>query len=151
MSKRKKGLNLVDRVVPRNKNEKSQFVPLYIELTGSDAYRSLPPGARCLLHEMMSLVFPDRNGKVCMSHERAAELVSCTRKTAGVHLSKLLECGFLKMTKGEFWQQRKAREYSLTMATCSGRWPNHEYLYRLEGDNIFAGSKKFAGVNETPG
>ena len=150
MPKKRKGIISVDRIVPRNKNEKSQFVPLHTELTGSAAYRSLPPGARCLLQEMMSIVFPDRNGKVCMSHDRAAKLVCCTRKTASIHLSKLLERGFVKMTKGELWQQRKSREYSLTMATRSGRWPKHDYLSWKEGDNIFAGSKKFAGLNEDP-
>ena len=147
MAKKAKKPDLKDKVVAK---EGGQFIYLYAELTESVAYRSLCPGARCLLQEMMALVWPDRNGRVAMSHERAAGLVGCTKKTAGKYLEMLLVRGFLKLEKGELWQQRLAREYSLTMVTRQGRQPSHDYLRWSEGDNFFGANKKFAGVNETP-
>ena len=147
MANKAKSAKLKDRVVPR---QGGPFIYLYFELTESLAYRSLSSGARCLLQEMMALAWPDRNGRVAMSHERAAGLVRCTKKTAGTYLEKLLVRGFIKLEKGEIWQERLAREYSITMATRQGRQPSHEYLRWLEGDNFYGKNKKFAGVNETP-
>ena len=77
--------NLKDRVVAR---QGGQFICLYSELTESLAYRSLSSGARCLLQEMMALAWPDRNGRLAMSHERAAGLVRCTKKNGGYILRK---------------------------------------------------------------
>ncbi len=147
MANKAKTAKLKDRVVAR---QAGQFICLYSELTESLAYRSLSSGARCLLQEMMALAWPDRNGRLAMSHERAAGLVRCTKKTAGTYLERLLARGFIKLEKGELWQQRLAREYSLTMVTRQGRRPSHDYLRWSEGDNFFGTNKKFAGVNETP-
>ena len=147
MANKAKTAKLKDRVVAR---QAGQFICLYSELTESLAYRSLSSGARCLLQEMMALAWPDRNGRLAMSHERAAGLVRCTKKTAGTYLERLLARGFIKLEKGELWQQRLAREYSLTMVTRQGRQPSHDYLRWSEGDNFFGANKKFAGVNETP-
>ena len=147
MSKKKKKINRYDHVQTKNRG---QFVQVPHELLESAAYRSLPSAARCLLFEFMRLVWPNRNGKIGMSHEKAAELISCTKKTAGKHIEMLLQRGFIKLVKGELWQQRKAREYAVTSATRQGRSPTFEYLSWQEGDNFFGKERLFAGVDETP-
>jgi len=146
MSNRNDKLKNPDRVVARNK---TQYIALSRELVDSEAYRSLKPGARCLLQELMFLVWPDRNGKIGMSQEKASSLLGCTKKSAGKYFEMLLVRGFIKIEKGERWQQRQAREYSLTMAIRQGRQPSHEYLSWTEGMNLYGGNKKFAGVKDT--
>lgn len=147
MSRKKKKEKLQDRIVMRNPG---QFIIFSRELFDSDAYRSLSNGARCLLMELMMLVWPDRNGKIGMSHEKASLLIRCSKKSAGKYFEMLLIRGFIKIEKGELWQERLAREYSLTMATRQGRQPSHEYLSWTEGMNFYGGNKKLAGVKETP-
>lgn len=147
MARKKDSGNKYDRIQSKSKG---QYVQLPNELIESDAYRSLPSGARCLLIEFMRIVFPDRNGKIGMSHDRAATLVNCTKKTAGKYIEMLLQRGFLKLVKGELWQERKAREYALTAASRQGRSPTYEYLDWREGDNFFGKEQLFAGVNQTP-
>jgi len=147
MARKKVAVNKYDRIQSKSKG---QFVQLPNELIESDAYRSLPPGARCLLIEFMRIVFPDRNGKIGMSHDRAARLVNCTKKTAGKYIEMLLQRGFLKLVKGELWQERKAREYALTSASRQGRSPTYEYLGWREGDNFFGKEQWYAEMNQTP-
>jgi hypothetical protein len=147
MLRKKKKQKVQDRIVTRSPG---QFIQFSQELRDSEAYRSLKPGARCLLIELMMLVWPDRNGKIGMSHAKASLLIGCSKKTAGKYFEMLLSRGFIKVEKGELWQERLAREYSLTMATRQGRQPSHEYLSWTEGMNTYGGNKKLAGVKETP-
>ena len=55
MARKKDSGNKYDRIQSKSKG---QYVQLPNELIESDAYRSLPSGARCLLIEFMRIVFP---------------------------------------------------------------------------------------------
>jgi len=148
VGKRKRGIDSTDR--PRSSVAKGRFVQIPFELFECDAYSTLPSGAQCLLIEFIKLCWPDRNGRVGMSQDRASSIAKCSKKTAAKYLELLLERGFIKLTKGELWQQRLAREYAVTSVSRQGRKPTFEYLQWNEGQNFFGGNKKFTVVNETP-
>lgn len=93
----------------------------------SPAYRDLSLSARVLLDEFMHLYRPDRNGTLSISTKNAAKRLNCAEKTAMKAFPELVEHGFLALTEGHYWQQRKAREWRLTFEPCHGREPTDEW------------------------
>ena len=127
--------------VPRTEKG-MQFIAIGKSLYDCDAYKTLPSGAKILLQELMRLCYPNNNGRVGMSQQRAAEFAGVTKKTAGSYLNLLAERGFIVISKYEMWKQRMSREYRVTACSCNGKAPTEDYLDWEEGQNLF-GKKRW--------
>jgi len=100
----------------------------YEVLLKSPAYRDLKPAARCLLEEFQRKYRPGRQGRLSISVKNAAELVGVTKSTISKAFYELESHGFIKLTRGELWQQRKAREWRLTYEiTADWKQPTDEW------------------------
>lgn len=93
----------------------------------SAAFRDLSPAARCLLMEFLHLHRPGRNGQLSISVQNAMERVGCSKGTAQHAFRELAEHGFIKLKEGERWQERKAREFALTIEPVNGHEPTDEW------------------------
>lgn len=105
------------------------FFPVCREWFNSEAYRDLTPLARCLLMEFQNVHYNGRNGRLSISVENAARRLNVTQKTARAPFHELAEHGFIVLTRGEYWQERIAREWRLTFYGCSGREPTDEWRF----------------------
>jgi len=93
----------------------------------SPAYRDLSLAARALLDEFTHIYRPERNGALSISTKNAARQLNCNERTAIKAFQELIEHGFLMLTEGHYWQQRKAREWRLTFEPCNNREPTDEW------------------------
>lgn len=93
----------------------------------SPAYRDLSLTSRGLLDEFMHIYRPERNGTLSISTMKAAKQLNCNERTAIKAFYELVEHGFLMLTEGHYWQQRKAREWRLTFEPCNNREPTDEW------------------------
>ena len=103
------------------------FIPLWREVVESPAYRDLKPPARCLLNEFLLINNTYRNGQLSISTKNARKAINVSEETAGKAFHSLAEHGFIVLTKGELWQERKAREWRITFEECKGREPTDEW------------------------
>ena len=103
------------------------FVQLHEEILESPAYRDLNPVARCLLTEFQRIYRPSRNGLLSISVMNAGKLIKANKDTASKAFRSLAEHGFIVLTKGEYWQERLAREWRLTFEPCNGREPTDDW------------------------
>lgn len=127
------------------------FVMLYRHYTNSPAYKDLKPPAKVLLLEFLEICFPqERNGRLSISVNNAAKKLNISKPTAIKAFTELVEHGFIVLTNGERWQERKAREWRLTVMPCNGRQPSNEWqLWSPEG-SISDDSKKIHGSTFVP-
>lgn len=145
MSRKKKGKGGQRDTVVYHKGE--QFIGVAKSLWYSDAFRTLKPPAQILLLHFIFLAYPDRNGRIGMSHSKAAQIAQVNKATAGKYIEELMTRGFLQMRSHEMWRERKAREYRLTLCYCEGRVPTEEFRNWIPGMNFFGRNKKFSGIN----
>lgn len=118
------------------------WFPVCREWLNSEAYRDLSPLARCLLTEFQNIHYNGRNGHLSISVENAAHRLNVTQKTARAPFHELAEHGFIALTKGEYWQERKAREWRLTFYGCNGREPTDEWRLWKPGQPVVQIPKK---------
>src|SRR5690606_14689390 len=104
----------------RGYKRKGCYFRKWAEWVNSPAYRDLKPPARCLLDEFQLIYRPTRNGYLSIGTRRAAELLRVTEPTASRAFYDLMEHGFIVLTKGELWMERKAREWRLTIEPYNG-------------------------------
>lgn len=90
------------------------YVQKWEEILSSPAYRDLKPVGRCLIEEFQRLYRPGRNGQLSISTKNAAKLLNVTEPTAIKAFVELEVHGFIKLSKGYSWMERKAREWRLT-------------------------------------
>lgn len=99
-------------------------------ILASPAYRELKPVARCLLEEFQRIYRPGRNGTLSISLKRAQLLIKAGETAVTDAFKQLQDNGFIVLTQGELWQQRKAREWRLTFEPyANGREPSDEWLF----------------------
>ena len=103
-----------------------QFHRIYRDMFESDAYRSLRCVERCLLHELHALYLPSRND-VFLSTRDASKRLRVNADTARKAFHVLENRGFIKLTRGQLWQQRKAREWRLTFESYKDREPTDDW------------------------
>jgi len=103
------------------------YIRKWEEILSSPAYRDLKPVERCLLEEFQRIFRPHRNGTLSISGTRAAELLNVTDTTALKAFKVLTEHGFIALVRGEYWMERKAREWRLTFEGCNGKEPTDEW------------------------
>jgi hypothetical protein len=103
------------------------FIQQHEEWLSSAAYRDLKPPARCLLEEFQRIYRPGRNGQLSISVANAKKLLNVSKETASKAFYDLSEHGFIVLTKGGLWQERKAREWKLTIEPCGTHEPTDEW------------------------
>lgn len=95
-------------------HRQGRYVQKWEEILSSPAYRDLKPPARCLIDEFQRIYRPGRNGRLSISTRNAAKLLNVTEPTAIKAFGELVTHGFLRLSEGHLWQERKAREWWLT-------------------------------------
>jgi len=112
---------------PRKFRRPGYWFPVYEEWFDSPAYRDLSPVARCLLMEFLLIYRPGRNGHLSISVQNAMARLGCAKQTAQDAFRELAEHGFIKLREGERWQERKAREFALTIESVNGHEPTDDW------------------------
>ncbi len=104
------------------------YIRRYDEMMASPAYRDLNTVARCLLEEFQRIYRPGRNGKLSISTKNAKRLLRVSEPTAMTAFHSLTEHGFLVLSEGQLWMERKAREWRLTFEPdANNREPTDEW------------------------
>ena len=103
-----------------------QFHRVYRDMFESDAYRSLCCVERCLLHELQALYLPSRND-VFLSVRDAAFRLGVHKDTASKAFYVLEKTGFIRLTRGQLWQQKLSREWRLTFEPYKDREPTDNW------------------------
>jgi hypothetical protein len=110
------------------------FIGLPRHVFESLAYRSLSLKARCLLDEFQNLYRPNRNGRIVLPIEIAAERLGVAENTVRRAFDELQNKGFIIRTMDGDWSKGRAREWRLTYEPCNnGREPTDEWrLWEVE-------------------
>jgi len=127
------------------------FFPVCREWFNSEAFRDLSPTARCLLFEFQNVHQPGRNGYLSISVSNAAERLGVDPKTARKPFHELAEHGFIALMRGEYWQERKAREWRLTFYACHGKEPTDEWRFWKPGQPVVRLPKKVKTARKAEG
>ncbi len=110
-----------------NYTRRGGYIRRFEYMLASPAYRSLSTNARCLLEEFQRIYRPDRNGHLSISTKNAAKLLNISEPSASNAFYELAACGFIKLKNYALWQERKAREFSLTFEPMNNREPTDEW------------------------
>lgn len=127
------------------------FFPVCREWFNSEAFRDLSPIARCLLFEFQNVHQPGRNGYLSLSVSNAAARLGVDPKTARKPFHELAEHGFIALTRGEYWQERKAREWRLTFYGCNNKEPTDEWRFWKLGEPVVRVPKKAQSTKKSGG
>jgi hypothetical protein len=137
---------------PENKIKRpGGFYPVCREWFNSESFRDLSLKARCLLHEFQNVHQPGRNGYLSISVLNAAKRLGVDPKTARKPFHELAEHGFITLTKGEYWQERKAREWRLTFYGCNGKEATDEWRFWGPGEPVVRVPKKVPAIKKAEG
>ncbi len=123
------------------------YIKKHEEWMSSPAYRDLKPTARCLLDEFQRIYRPTRNGQLCIGTRKAADLCNVSENTAGNAFHELVEHGFIVLTKGELWMERKTREWRLTIEPTNNREPTDEWKRWAAGKPVATLPRKNPTLN----
>ena len=114
-----------------------QYIALHELILSSASYRALDCKSRCLLMEFHRICYPlHRNGTLSISTKRAGELLNVKEDTAAKSFYKLVEHGFLILRKEAMWQERMAREWTLTILPCNGSEPTDDWMRWAQGKPV---------------
>ncbi len=109
------------------------------EMMRSPAYRDLSVHARCLLDELLLCFNGYNNGSIFIEIRQAAKLIKCSKNTISKIFYELTEHGFIKLSEGSRWQQRKAREWWITCVyQPDGREPTNDWLRWKPDQPVFS-------------
>lgn len=111
---------------------KGGYIQKHEEWLASPAYRALSCPARCLLEEFQRIYRPGRNGHLVISQRQAAQLLGVHKSTATKAFNELVKYGFLVMSQGQYWQERKAREWRLTIEPSGDHLPTDDWVTKLD-------------------
>ncbi|EIJ34524.1 hypothetical protein [Thiothrix nivea] len=105
-------------------------------LLNSPAYLDLKPPARALLVEFLRIYRPSRNGELSISLRTATERLNVTEPVAMNAFVELAEHGFIRLRNLESWQERKARQWELTMHKVGNREAWNDWMQWQPGANL---------------
>jgi len=88
------------RPYKHHKKGAGRFVQLPEWLLASEAWRSLKPGPRALYVELKRLYNGSNNGRLYLSHRKAAEALGVHRNTVGSYYEDLISRGFIREVQG---------------------------------------------------
>jgi hypothetical protein len=109
--------------------KRGRFFPLFHDIFLSSAYRDLTPKARCLLHELQFVEFPNRNGRIGMSETKAAALLGVVPNTASKAFEELMGKGFIERMFDGDHTKGLAAEWRLTFLPYDGKEPSDDWKY----------------------
>lgn len=115
---------------------KEHHIRLNDSLLESAAYLDLKPPARALLVEFLRIHRPSRNGRLSISTREATERMNVTEPVALKAFLELAEHGFIRLTNSELWQERKAREWELTMLSVNNHEPRNDWMMWKPSANL---------------
>ncbi len=115
---------------------REHHIRLHDSLLDSAAYLDLKPPARALLIEFLRIHRPSRNGRLSISTREATDRLNVSEPTAMKAFSELAEHGFIRLTSDESWQERKAREWELTMLQVNNHEPRNDWMQWTPGANL---------------
>lgn len=115
---------------------KEHHIRLNDSLLESPAYLDLKPPARALLVEFLRIHRPSRNGRLSIPTREATDRLNVSEPTAIKAFDELAEHGFIRLTNLENWQERKAREWSLTMLHVGSHEPRNDWMTWTPGANL---------------
>ena len=113
-----------------NKTGRSQdgiYARIEFEFLKSDCFRQLPGAAVKVFFDLRSRYNLYNNGKITLSLDECARLLSMGKGTAIKALSDLEERGLVRRTKKGRWLGRKASEWELTMLPRDGHMATNEW------------------------
>ncbi len=115
---------------------RQHYVAINDDVLNSPAYLDLKPPARALLVEFLRIHRPTRNGRLSISTRESTTRLNVTEPTALKAFAELAEHGFIRLTNNESWQERKAREWELTMLPVNNHEPRHDWMQWIPGANL---------------
>ena len=121
---------------PLKLKRKGYWFATWDEWFESPAYRDLSMPARCLLQEFQHIYRPTRNGQLSISVQKAMKRLGCAKQTAQQAFRELSEHGFIKLRHGERWQERKAREWILTIERLNNHEPTDDWKHWKPGEPV---------------
>ena len=124
------------------------FYSAWREIYNSPAYLDLRLVARAQLRELENIFHPQKNGRLQMATNYAAERLGVERKTVMPAFHELAAHGFIALTKGEAWQEGDARAWRLTYEPADGREPTDEWKAWVPGMIIFTTPKRSGGARQ---
>jgi hypothetical protein len=107
-----------------------RYVKLDHYLLKSPAWRSLSPGAKCLLIEVWQRHNGINNGEISYSVREAAKSLRCSKNTAAKWFQELVERGILKPRQpGSFtYKKRHATEWEITAEQFRGKPASKDFM-----------------------
>ncbi len=107
--------------------KRGKSVPAYHDIMDSEAYRSLSAKSRCLLLELQRIEFPNRNGRIGLTVQKAASLLRVVEDTASAAFNELIDRGFIERSLDANYLRGISREWRVTFLPCNGRPPTNEW------------------------
>ena len=137
-----------NRLLPNGRNATAtSFVMLEDYVFDCPAYRTMGPGPRALLWELIRRHNGNNNGQIGLGVREAAKSLGVTKDTAGGYFRTLIVYGFIAKGKDSAFNlkdpsSRRATEWRLTWIRCENQAPTKDFI---------AYSKKIAvQIAETP-
>jgi DNA-binding transcriptional MocR family regulator len=121
---------------------KGSYIRRFEEMLASPAYRDLSPACRCLIEEFQRIYRPGRNGYLSIPTRLASEHLNVSEQTAGNAFYEAREHGFIKLREEHSWQERKAREWTLTFEPFNGREPTNDWRMWEKDKPVWKNPKK---------
>lgn len=100
--------------------EEQYFVMPY-PMANSEAWRSLSGGAVKVWIELRTRFFGGNNGKLALSYEEAARLLTLSKSTVKRAVDELQEKGFIVCMREGQWYGRQATEWATTDKGIDGK------------------------------
>lgn len=116
------------------------FIKIPHYLFGSPAYRSMKPGPRALLNEIIRRYNGNNNGSIGLGRREACKALSMGDKdTIGKYFDELVSKGFIACSRSGGFnmkdpESRRASEWRLTWERCDNEPPTKEFMdWKNEG------------------
>lgn len=110
----------------RSKGEASHW-RLHSAFVQTSVFRSLSGPALKVLAELHSRFNGYNNGKISLSYQDAADLLSLSKGTVSRAFAELQEKGFIQLRRPGQWYGRLAAEWILTEESLDGQLPTRDY------------------------
>jgi biotin operon repressor len=111
----------------RGRNEEGQYFIMPYVMVHSSAWRSPSGAAIKVWHELRTRFRGGNNGKLVLSYEEAATLLSLSKSTVKRALEELQEKGFIVCTRPGQWYGRLASEWAVTDKGVEGNPPTRAW------------------------
>ena len=112
----------------RNKHS-DQYMTISYKMVHSEAWRSLSGPAVRFFLELRTRYHGSNNGKIFLSMDEGARLLSISKSTVKTARDELVDKGFITITKPGYWFGRQATLYSVTDKGLDGDQPTNAWKH----------------------